>query len=44
VFYGCSSLNTVYYTGTKEQWDAISIDSGNYYLNYANIIFNYNMN
>ncbi len=26
-FYECTSLNTVYYAGTAEEWDAISIDS-----------------
>ena len=38
----CESIETVYYTGTEEEWTAISIDSsGNNYLTNANIIFNY---
>ena len=32
-FRGCSELNDVYYTGTEEQWDAISIDT------YPNVPF-----
>ena len=28
-FDGCSALNTVNFTGSQEQWEAISIDSGN---------------
>ena len=38
-FDGCTSLTTVYYGGTKEQWDAITIGSGNEPLHNANIIF-----
>jgi len=26
-FYGCSKLKTVYYNGTEEEWNRISIDS-----------------
>mgnify|MGYP003296067358 CR=1 FL=1 len=37
----CSSLETVYYTGTKEQWLDIFIDVGNEELINANIIYNY---
>ena len=40
-FYDCSSLTNVYYTGNKEQWSAISFDSGNSYLRNANITYNY---
>ena len=28
-FYNCTNLKDVYYSGTKEQWNKISIDSGN---------------
>ena len=28
-FYGCSSLSTVYYGGTKAQWNAISVGNSN---------------
>ena len=27
VFYSCDSLNTIYYKGTAEEWDSISIES-----------------
>ena len=40
-FYGCSSLKDVYYTGSEEEWKAITIDSTNYYLTYATIHYNY---
>lgn len=28
-FDGCTSLSDVYYTGSKEEWAAVRIDSGN---------------
>ena len=34
-FYYCDSLKNVYYTGTKEQWEAISIGSSNSRLTNA---------
>jgi hypothetical protein len=35
-FYGCSSLEIVYYTGKAEDWDNITIESnGNDYLTSA---------
>ena len=34
-FYGCESLTTVYYCGTAEEWNSISIDSGNTALTSA---------
>lgn len=37
-FENCNSLETVYYAGTRQQWDAISIATGNEYLTGANII------
>ncbi len=41
-FYRCSSLTDVYYSGTEEQWNNISIaSSGNNYLKNATIHFNY---
>ena len=39
-FYGCNSLTDVYYSGTEEQWNAISIDDDNDCLSSA--AFNYN--
>ena len=39
-FYGCSSLNRVYYTGTEEQWNSID-KTDNSKLNYVTIIYNY---
>ena len=40
-FYGCSGLKTVLYTGTEEQWKAISIGSDNSALTSAARIYNY---
>ena len=40
-FYGCSSLTTVNYKGTQEQWGQISIGSDNGYLKSATINYNY---
>ena len=41
-FYNCYNLKNVYYTGTQEQWQKISIDSdGNSYLTYATIHYNH---
>ena len=37
----CVTLTDVYYTGTKEQWNAILFGSANYALNNANIHFSY---
>ncbi len=37
-FSGCSALTTVNYTGTKSQWNSISIGSSNTYLTNAKII------
>ncbi len=36
-FYGCTGLTDVYYAGTKEQWEKISIGSGNDLLTNATI-------
>ncbi len=41
VFFGCDNLETVYYTGTEEEWAAIEIDSWNDELYRADIICNY---
>ncbi len=41
VFDRCSSLTDVYYSGTEEQWNNISIESGNSDLINATIHFNY---
>ena len=38
----CEKLKNVYYTGTEEQWNLISINDGNEYLTNATIIYNYN--
>jgi hypothetical protein len=40
-FYDCYSLTNVYYTGTKEEWAAISIKYGNSVLTDATIHYNY---
>ena len=40
-FIGCQKLQNIYYTGTKQQWKAISIVFDNEELLDANIIFNY---
>ena len=40
-FDGCSSLTTVNYKGTQEQWEQISIDSRNGNLISATINYNY---
>ncbi len=41
-FRDCSSLTDVYFTGTEEEWNEISISSsGNSYLTNATIHFNY---
>jgi len=36
-FYGCSQLQTVYYGNSQEQWEKISISTGNTYLSTATI-------
>lgn len=41
-FNSCDSLETVYYTGTSEQWNAITKANGNDALVSANIIYNAN--
>ena len=39
-FWACDSLTDVYYSGTKEEWEDIDIDSGNGCLTGANIHYN----
>ena len=39
-FYGCTGITDVYYYGTEEQWDEISIGCDNDYLIDATIHFN----
>ncbi len=39
-FGGCDNLSDVYYSGTEDQWKAISIDTGNDPLLNANIHYN----
>lgn len=39
-FEGCTSLKNIYYKGSKSQWDAINIESGNDSLLNANIHYN----
>ncbi|MBO7326038.1 MAG: leucine-rich repeat protein, partial [Clostridia bacterium] len=39
-FWDCTSLTNVYYTGTEEQWKAISI--GNYNSSLTNATIHYN--
>ncbi len=38
-FYDCNNLTDVYYSGTEENWNSISVDFGNSYLLNANIHF-----
>ena len=38
-FYGCYSLTDVYYTGSEEDWNKISIEDGNEWLTDATIHF-----
>ena len=38
-FSGCSSLTDVYYTGTRDQWNAISIGLSNEYLMAADMVY-----
>ena len=40
-FDGCASLKDVYYTGSKDEWKAISIGSDNEYLLNATIHYNW---
>ena len=40
-FEECDGLRNVYFTGTKEQWDAIDMDFNNEDLNNATIHYNY---
>ena len=40
-FEGCTALTEVYYSGTQEQWDAISVDSGNEPLRSATVHCSY---
>ena len=42
-FGNCNSLTDVYYTGTKEEWEAITIGSDNSALTNATIHYNYNI-
>ncbi len=41
-FSSCSDLETVYYTGSEQQWDEIDIKTENRYVEKAKIIYNYN--
>ena len=43
-FSGNSSLTDVYFTGTEEEWNAITISSGNSYLKNATIHYNHTGN
>ena len=40
-FRDCTSLTDIYYTGTEDDWAAISIGSGNTYLTNATIHYNH---
>ena len=40
-FFDCTSLKTVYYAGSKEDWEKIGIEGGNIIRENAEIIFNY---
>lgn len=39
-FMSCTALTTVYYGGSKEQWNKITVGTGNEYLENVTIIFN----
>lgn len=39
-FYDCYNLTEVYYTGNKQQWNNISIESGNDYLTQCEVVYN----
>ncbi|MBR5562547.1 MAG: leucine-rich repeat protein [Clostridia bacterium] len=41
-FYGCYALGEIYYEGSEEEWNAISIGECNDALSYATIHFNWN--
>jgi len=41
-FSACSELDTIYYTGSEEQWNNIAVESENRYAEKAKIIYNYN--
>ena len=43
-FSDCYSLTDVYYTGSEEEWNKISISSGNDYLKNATIHYNHGSN
>ena len=40
-FIDCASLKTVYYTGSEEQWNNISIEQYNDHLTNTTIVYNY---
>lgn len=43
-FYHCENLTDVYYTGTADEWNSMSIADGNDYLTAATIHYNYGKN
>ncbi len=43
-FSGCISLKDVYFTGTEEEWEELTISDGNDELEGATIHFNYKLN
>lgn len=43
-FYWCDNLTDVFYSGTEEQWKAISIGGENYAIHRATIHYNYCVN
>ena len=40
-FDGCTNLTTVYYAGTKAEWEAVKIGTNNAPLSSANMVYNY---
>lgn len=40
-FSSCSDIETVYYTGSQEQWECIHIESENRYVKNSRIVYNY---
>ena len=39
-FYGCTKIRNVYFLGTEEEWNNVSISSGNHFMTQKNLFFN----
>lgn len=40
-FYNCTYIDTIYYASTQENWEAISIETGNDNLTDAQVVYNH---